>query len=184
MSPMVRRFAEFIHDLQQLERTVAHGDGILDAFTRHTPFEEGAVYLRDRDAHLRLVAKSPKFVAPEILDRDPPAELLAGTDRVLVPLRNGREHVGVLALTGGDYSEEDLEVLRTAAAFVATVISNQRLSQEAREGDFQLKYRLWELESLYDIGLSIAGTLNIDELRSPLPYDLADQRAPRGAFPP
>jgi sigma-B regulation protein RsbU (phosphoserine phosphatase) len=33
-----------------------------------------------------------------------------------------------------------------------------------REGDFQLKYRLWELESLYDIGLSIAGTLNIDEL--------------------
>jgi sigma-B regulation protein RsbU (phosphoserine phosphatase) len=36
--------------------------------------------------------------------------------------------------------------------------------QEAREGDFQLKYRLWELESLYDIGLSIASTLNIDEL--------------------
>jgi sigma-B regulation protein RsbU (phosphoserine phosphatase) len=38
------------------------------------------------------------------------------------------------------------------------------MSQEMREGDFQLKYRLWELESLYDIGLSIAGTLNIDEL--------------------
>jgi sigma-B regulation protein RsbU (phosphoserine phosphatase) len=36
--------------------------------------------------------------------------------------------------------------------------------QETREGDFQLKYRLWELESLYDIGLSIASTLNIDEL--------------------
>jgi sigma-B regulation protein RsbU (phosphoserine phosphatase) len=162
--PIVRRFAEFIHDLQLLERTVAHGDAILDAFTRHTPFEEGAIYLRDRDAHLRLVAKSPRFVAPEILDRDPPTELIAGNDRVLVPLRSGRENVGVLALTGGEYSEEDLEVLRTAGAFVATVISNQRLSQEAREGDFQLKYRLWELESLYDIGLSIAGTLNIDEL--------------------
>ena len=36
--------------------------------------------------------------------------------------------------------------------------------QETREGDFQLKYRLWELESLYDIGLSIASTLNVDEL--------------------
>jgi sigma-B regulation protein RsbU (phosphoserine phosphatase) len=162
--PIVRRFAEFIHDLQQLERTAMHGDAILEAFTRHTPFEGGAVYLRDREAHLRLVAKTHLFVAPEILDRDPPAELIAGTDRVLVPLRSGREHVGVLALTGGEYSEDDLEVLRAGAAFVATVISNQRLSQEAREGDFQLKYRLWELESLYDIGLSIAGTLNIDEL--------------------
>src|SRR6266851_1432414 len=160
--PIVRRFAEFIHDLQQLERTAMHGDAILDTFTRHTPFEGGAVYLRDREAHLRLVAKSHQFVAPEILDRDPPAELIAAADRVLVPLRSGREHLGVLALTGGDYSDEDLEVLRAGAAFVATVIANQRLSQEAREGDFQLKYRLWELESLYDIGLSIAGTLNID----------------------
>ncbi|HWW60342.1 MAG TPA: SpoIIE family protein phosphatase, partial [Thermoanaerobaculia bacterium] len=41
---------------------------------------------------------------------------------------------------------------------------NQRLLAETREGDFQLKYRLWELESLYDIGLSIASTLNVDEL--------------------
>ena len=162
--PLVRRFAEFIHDLQQLERTAARGDAILDAFTRHTPFEGGAVYLRDRDAILRLAAKSLQFVAPEILDCDPPSELTAGADRVLVPLRSGREHLGVLALTGGEYSDEDLEVLRAGAAFVATVIVNQRLSQEAREGDFQLKYRLWELESLYDIGLSITGMLNIDEL--------------------
>ena len=53
-----------------------------------------------------------------------------------------------------------------------------------REGDFQLKYRLWELESLYDIGLSIAGTLNIDDAggRDPLPHDLAHQRAPRRAL--
>src|SRR5438445_3554284 len=162
--PIVRRFAEFLHDLQQLEGTVARGDAILDAFTRHTPFDGGAVYLRDRDASLRLAAKTQQFVAPEILDREPPSELIAGTDRVLVPLRSGREHLGVLALTGGEYSEDDLEVVRVGAAFVATVIANQRLSQEAREGDFQLKYRLWELESLYDIGLSIAGTLNIDEL--------------------
>jgi sigma-B regulation protein RsbU (phosphoserine phosphatase) len=164
MSPLVQRFAEFIHDLQQLERTAPRGEAILDCFTRHTPFEQGAVYLRDREAIMRLAAKSQQFVAPEILDTDPPAEMMAVADRVLVPLRSGREHVGVLALTGGDYGQEDLEVVRLGAAFVATVIANQRLSQEAREGDFQLKYRLWELESLYDIGLSIAGTLNIDAL--------------------
>ncbi len=165
MSPLVHRFAELLHDLQQLERTAApHGEAILDAFTRHTPFAGGAVYLRDRDATLRLAAKSQQFVAPEILDDDPPSELIASSDRVIVPLRSGREPVGVLALAAGDYSEEDLDVVRAGAAFLSTMIANQRLTQEAREGDFQLKYRLWELETLYDIGLSIAGTLNIEEL--------------------
>jgi phosphoserine phosphatase RsbU/P len=164
MSLLVRRFAEFVHDLQQLERSAPRGDAILEAFTRHTPFAGGAVYLRDRDAILRLAAKSQQFVAPEILADEPPTDVIAAADRVLVPLRSGRDHLGLLALGGGEYSEDDLDLLRAAAAFVGTMVANQRLSQEMREGDFQLKYRLWELESLYDIGLSIAGTLNIDEL--------------------
>jgi phosphoserine phosphatase RsbU/P len=164
MSVLVRRFTEFLHDLQQLERTAPRGDAILDAITRHTPFACGAVYLRDRDSILRLAAKSNQFVAPEILADEPPSEVVAGADRVLVPLRSGREHLGMLALAGGEYSEDDLEMLRAAAVFVGAFVANQRLSQEMREGDFQLKYRLWELESLYDIGLSIAGTLNIEEL--------------------
>src|SRR5437867_615639 len=164
MSLLVRRFAEFVHDLQQLERMASRGDAILEAFCRHTPFEQGAIYLRDRDSTLRLAAKSQQFLAPEILADEPPSELITAADRVLVPLRSGREHLGLLALTGGQYSDEDLDLLRAAGAFVGTLVANQRLSQEMREGDFQLKYRLWELESLYDIGLSIAGTLNIDEL--------------------
>ncbi|HUJ12324.1 MAG TPA: SpoIIE family protein phosphatase [Thermoanaerobaculia bacterium] len=164
MSLLVRRFAEFLNDLQQLERTAARSEAILEAFTRHTPFPAGALYLRDRDANLRLAAKSQQFVAPDILADEPPTEVIAAADRVLVPLRSGRDHLGLLALSGGEYSDEDLEVLRAAAAFVGTLVANQRMSQEMREGDFQLKYRLWELESLYDIGLSIAGTLNIDEL--------------------
>src|SRR5438128_136913 len=159
--PAVRRLADFLVELQQ---AAARGDAILDAFTRHTPFEGGAVYLRDRDANLRLAAKSTQFVAPDILADEPPSEVIAAADRVLVPLRSGRDHFGLLALTGGEYSEEDLDLLRAAAAYVGTLVANQRLSQEMREGDFQLKYRLWELESLYDIGLSIAGTLNIDDL--------------------
>src|SRR6266699_956065 len=69
-----------------------------------------------------------------------------------------------MSLLARRFAEFLLDLLRAAAAFVGTLVANQRLSQEAREGDFQLKYRLWELESLYDIGLSIAGTLNIEEL--------------------
>lgn len=158
-------FTDFLHDLQQLERTPATPpEAILEAFRRHTPFAGGAIYLRGRDATLRLAAKSQQFVAPEILDDEPPPDLITSPDRIIVPLRSGREPLGVLALAAGAYSEHDLDVCRAAAAFLSTLIVNQRLTQEAREGDFQLKYRLWELETLYDIGLSIAGTLNIEEL--------------------
>jgi len=165
MPPLVRRFSDFFRDLEQLERTAARTEAVLEVFARHTPFPRGALYLRDRDARLRLAAKSRQFIAPEILDDEPPAELIASPDRVIVPLRSGRDPVGVLALAAaGVYEEQDLDLLRAGAVFLSTVIANQRLTQEAREGDFQLKYRLWELETLYDIGLSIAGTLNIEEL--------------------
>ena len=59
--PPVHRFAEFVHELQQLERTpiAAQGTRILDAIARHTRFDSGALYLRDgRGTDLRLAAKS------------------------------------------------------------------------------------------------------------------------------
>src|SRR5437899_9924430 len=167
MSPLVRRLADFVHDLQQIERTSGRGEAILDVFTRHTAFAGGALYLSEpRDSKLRLDARTPQCVAPEIFDEEIPADLSTTSGQVLVPLRAGREHLGLIKLTSGEtsHSEDDLEMLRAAAVFVSALIANQRLVQEMREGDFQLKYRVWELESLYDIGLSIAGTLNIDEL--------------------
>ena len=166
--PLVQRFADFLADLQQLDRSTLPGEAskILDAFTRHTPFHEGAVYLRDgREMSMRLAAKSHQLVAPEILLGSHAG--ISPAPQVMVSLRTHREELGVLALTAQDpngASDEDLALVRIAAEFLSTLITNQRLVQEAREGDFQLKYRLWELESLYDIGLSIASTLNIDEL--------------------
>jgi len=160
--PLVHRFADFLHDLQQLEKAAFPSQGllILDAFTRHSPFDAGAVWLREaRGGGMRLAAKSQSCVAPEILDDDATPD-----GRVVVPIRTGKDNFGVVALLGDQATDEDLQMLKAAGAYLATVLNNQRLSQEMREGDFQLKYRLWELESLYDIGLSIAGTLNIDAL--------------------
>jgi len=168
--PRVQRFAEFLTDLQQLERSTltSQGAGILDVFTRHTPFDEGALYLRDsRETSMRLVARSGACIAPEILDGPWNDLVVDPRPHVLLPLRTNREELGVLALSqqGKENSDdEDLAMVRIAAEFLSTLITNQRLMQETREGEFQLKYRLWELESLYDIGLSIASTLNIDEL--------------------
>lgn len=169
--PPVHRFADFVHELQQLERTsiAAQGARILDAFARHTRFDAGALYLRDvRGPELRLAAKSERFVAPEILATGVRAEeAISPAPALVVPLQSHREPLGVLALSterAEDGNEDDVAFVRAAAAFLSTLITNQRLLQETREGDFQLKYRLWELESLYDIGLSIASTLNVDEL--------------------
>jgi len=168
--PQVHRFAEFVHELQQLERSsiAAQGPRILDAFARHTRFDSGALYLREaRGAELRLAAKSQQCVAPEILQDGRAEELVVPSPAVVVALQSHREDVGLLALSTpaiDDTMEDDVAFVRAGAAFLSTLIANQRLTQETREGDFQLKYRLWELESLYDIGLSIASTLNVDEL--------------------
>ena len=171
--PEAHRFAELVHELQQLERTppAAQGPMILDAFARHTRFEHGALYLREaRGSELRLAAKSQQCVAPEILAVDVRAEdAVSPSPSVVVPLQSHREAMGVLALglAAPDLDsilDDDVAFVRAGAAFLSTLLANQRLMQETREGDFQLKYRLWELESLYDIGLSIASTLNVDEL--------------------
>jgi sigma-B regulation protein RsbU (phosphoserine phosphatase) len=164
--PPAHRFADFVSELQQLEKAsiVAQGPSILDAFARHTAFGTGALYLREgRGDSLRLVAKSRQCVAPEILSGRPEDSVLPSPS-VVVPLQSHREAMGVLALCADTATDEDIALARVAGAFLSTLMSNQRLLQETREGDFQLKYRLWELESLYDIGLSIASTLNVDEL--------------------
>ena len=166
--------ADFLHDLQKLERASLPADAtqILDAFTRHTTFESGAVYLRHgAEASMRLAAKSQQLVAPEILDSRSRSELpLDPRPAVVLPLRSYREDIGLVALSGPAVNDEDLALVRAAAEFLSTIMTNQRLVQETREGDFQLKYRLWELESLYDIGLSIASTLNIDEVADEILY--------------
>ena len=98
--PAVGRFAEFVHELQQLERAsiAAQGPFILDAFARHTPFSSGALYLRDaRGAALKLVAKSQQCVAPEILDGRA-EDAVQPAPSIVVPLQSQREAVGVLAL--------------------------------------------------------------------------------------
>lgn len=163
--PQATRLADFLRDLQQLEKAAAqhHGQLILDAFCRHTPAPSGAVWLRDGRANaMQLAACTPAFAAAEHA-AEIPMDVSSAPPHLLIPIRSHREPLGLIALADGN-GETDLDSLRAATAFLGTIMANHRLVQEMREGDFQLKYRLWELESLYDIGLSIAATLNMDDL--------------------
>src|SRR6266567_2756715 len=129
--PLAHRFTAFLDDLQRIEKTRGDaGSVILDAFTRHTPCRSGAVYLRDsRELPLRLAAKSQQMVAPEILDFELPAEIVSFPDHLFVPLRTAREHLGVVKLARmPDVSEDDLDIMRAAATYVTTLMTNQRLT--------------------------------------------------------
>ena len=144
--PSVQRFSELLSDLQQIERgrsdgsLLAHGDVILSAFTRHTTFDAGAVWLRDmREGPMRLVASTPRYAAPEVIEAELPGDVVVAPDvrrallgvelepHVLVPLRSAREQLGLLALFRDDHVEttdDELELLRGAATFLSALMTN------------------------------------------------------------
>jgi len=187
-------FTNFLRDLQQLDRgghrndqgTGLQGSTILDAFLQHTPFDSGVLYLRDaREPLFRLAARQGNDSYPESLEAEVPADILfCGLDaetllgsslirdlvpapHALIPLSHAREHYGLLALRHSDdrdLANLDRDLLRTVSSYVGALLGNRRLASEIREGNFQLKFRLLELEALYDIGLSIASTLDLDQL--------------------
>lgn len=47
---------------------------------------------------------------------------------------------------------------------LATALKGWRLRQDLKEQQFQVNYRVVELEALYDVGLAVAGTLDLDRL--------------------
>src|SRR5213592_2510757 len=107
--PVATRFADFLHDLQQLEKASVHSHGnlILEAFTRHSPYDEGAVWLRDaRGSGLRLAAKSQRCAAPEVIDSETALDAF-----LLVPIRTSKDDFGVVALSGENASDDDLRML-------------------------------------------------------------------------
>ncbi len=188
-----QKFSDLVGELQRMDRGSRdpeaalrnQGTAILDAFLRHAGYAGGGVWLRPAIGDpLLLVARTPdldgplSFVGmlpPQILDRflqpEPFREFsasfpIAPEPHTFVPLMHHHQQIGFVALVRDEDepSESSIDILRAASSYVTALLTMQRMADEAREGDFQLKYRLWELESLYDIGLSVASTLDLDEL--------------------
>ena len=84
-----------------------------------------------------------------------------GADPRIVPLTAGDDTLAWVAL---ERSPADPVGFASVAAHAASLMAWVRMSEKVREADFELKYRVWELESLYDVGLSIAGTLDLESL--------------------
>ncbi|HEY3350065.1 MAG TPA: GAF domain-containing SpoIIE family protein phosphatase [Thermoanaerobaculia bacterium] len=70
----------------------------------------------------------------------------------------------VLAYMILDALPEDPVGFASATAHTAWLLDTVRMSEKVQKADFELKYRVWELQSLYDVGLSIARTLDLESL--------------------
>lgn len=92
-------------------------------------------------------------------EEEPEAGLRA--EPCLFPLTAGDDTLAWIAL---ERPPEDPRGFASVAAHAASLLAWMRMAEKVREADFELKYRVWELESLYDVGLSIAGTLDLESL--------------------
>lgn len=78
-----------------------------------------------------------------------------------IPILAQEDAVAFLAL---ETVPEDPVGFASVTAHAAWLLDTVRMSEKVQKADFELKYRVWELQSLYDVGLSIARTLDLETL--------------------
>ncbi len=111
--------------------------------------------------------RGAEFLEPASWDALARAGIVESHPLVLPGRLIGLLGVGVRRATA-NFEAPDSTDLEIVASYLAGLLGGDLLTRRIKETDFELRYRLWELESLYDIGLSIAGTLNVDTLAEEL----------------
>jgi sigma-B regulation protein RsbU (phosphoserine phosphatase) len=123
----------------------------------------GALYLRDKDVWIRAaVAGDSEPDGLELPDPCPAVPMRRG-ESLWVPLSAEGEIHGHLGL-GGIGPEETADLAPFLAIVLGGLLGAHRLSRLVKEADFEVRTRLVELESLYDLGLSLSGQLDIAAL--------------------
>jgi sigma-B regulation protein RsbU (phosphoserine phosphatase) len=120
------------------------------------------LYLRDKDGWVRgadFGEEAHALLAPE------PCPDRAGFvgDAFWIPLVAEGETHGVLGLSGIP-AEEAAEIGAFLGFVLGSHLAAHRLSRLFKDAEFEVKTRLLELESLYDLGLSLGGQLDLGAL--------------------
>ncbi len=123
----------------------------------------GVLYLREKDAWVRAAVAGVS--AWDGLDLpDPSPDTPTHRDGTFwVPLSAEGEVHGHLGLDGVG-PEESVELGAFLGFVLGGLLGAHRLSRLVKEADFEVRTRLVELESLYDLGLSLSGQLDIAAL--------------------
>ena len=135
---------------------------VAEAALLATGARDATLYLRERDAWVRTGEKLSGAAEPgEIPDPLPEGVLRQG--ELWLPLcAEGAVH-GILKLVDvpSDLPPEQAPLL---AFLLGSIVGAHGLARQVRDAEFELKARLLELESLYDLGLSLGGQLDLSAL--------------------
>ncbi|HSS44588.1 MAG TPA: GAF domain-containing protein, partial [Thermoanaerobaculia bacterium] len=121
-----------------------------------------ALYLREKEEWICVATAGSGAERPPTLPDPRPscATHLHGT--LWVPLEAEGEVHGHLGLSG--LGEEPGELASFLGLLFGGLLGAHRLSRQVKEAEFGLRTRLLELESLYDLGLSLGGQLDLATL--------------------
>jgi sigma-B regulation protein RsbU (phosphoserine phosphatase) len=128
-----------------------------------TGARRAALYVREKGAWVRAAVAGSGDGEP-----DPPDFSVSGGDRargdtLWIPLAAEGEVHGHLGLEGVG-AEEGAELAPFLGLVLGSVLGANRFSRQFKEADFEIRTRLVELESLYDLGLSLSGQLDVAAL--------------------
>jgi sigma-B regulation protein RsbU (phosphoserine phosphatase) len=136
---------------------------VAEAAAIATGARDATLYLRDKDAWVRTgeaVASAPS--AGEVPDPLPEG-IFVRDGNLWLPLSAEGELHGMLRLCDVPAGESP-DNASLLAFLLGAVVATHRLGRQVREAEFELKARLLELESLYDLGLSLGGQLDLSAL--------------------
>src|SRR5262245_8425745 len=136
---------------------------VVEAAQLATGAQEATLYLRERDAWIRTGEKGAGPLAPGEIPEPLPEGIFRRQGELWLPLcAEGSVH-GELRLLGVslDLPQEEATLL---AFLLGSVVGAHGLARQVRDAEFEIKARLLELESLYDLGLSLGGQLDLSAL--------------------
>ncbi len=127
------------------------------------PYRHAAAGCAPAAAALDLLARAVEAAGPAVSTLPPELarDLLDVPDARVLALTAQEETLLLVLL---DAPPPDPVAFASVTAHAASILAVIRMSERVQRADFELKYRVWELQSLYDVGLSIAGTLDLDSL--------------------
>ncbi|HEY1252609.1 MAG TPA: SpoIIE family protein phosphatase [Thermoanaerobaculia bacterium] len=136
---------------------------VAEAAVIATGAQDATLYLRERDAWVRSGPKLGGGVEAGEIPEPLPEGAFVREGHLWVPLATEGELHGLLRLVGVP-GEEPLESGALLAFLFGALVGSHRLARQVRDAEFELKARLLELESLYDLGLSLGGQLDLSSL--------------------
>jgi len=157
-----------IDELWKRIGTVLAGEGplptrIAEAALAATGARDATLYLREGENWIRAGEGLPGGVEPGEVPEPMPPGIFHREGDLWLPLRAEGELHGALRLLGLSASGAP-ESAALLAFLLGSLVGAHRLARQVRDAEFELKARLLELESLYDLGLSLGGQLDLSSL--------------------